>query len=142
MTAPDCVRIKKRSMKPGITGKTRLYLIAAVILVIGLGGAVPIYLAADNNPDRVLGYEIIGGKAYPIMPEDSKVYMHDLELYGGKANVLAAEFLSWFGGLWRGKSLAFTVAFLTIIVSFGFFIVANHLPSGTEPGATDENDSK
>jgi len=45
----------------------------------------------------------------------NKMFLHDLELYGGKANVLAAEFRGWFVGLWQGRNLAFTVAVLTIL---------------------------
>jgi hypothetical protein len=55
--------------------------------------------------------------------------MHDLELYGGKANVLANDFMRWFVGLWHGKSLAFTIACITILISFGFVFVANRLSS-------------
>jgi hypothetical protein len=76
-----------------------------------------------------LGYEEAGGTVYPIMPEDSKKYLRDLELYGGKANVIMDELRRWFIGLWHGKSLAFTVACITIFVSFGVFYAANHLPS-------------
>ena len=106
----------------------RLYLITAAILLVGLGSAVLIYLTAGNYSESVLGYEIVGGSVYPTTPEGSKKYIHDLELYGGKANVLADEFMRWFAGLWRGKSLAFTVAFITVFVSFGFFLVASHVP--------------
>jgi len=103
----------------------RLYLISAVILLVGLCSAVFIYLTAANDSGSVLGYEVEGGVVYPITPEDSKTYMHDMELYGGKANVLANEITRWFVGLWHGKSLAFTVASITILTSFGFFFVAN-----------------
>jgi hypothetical protein len=106
-----------------------LKLISAIILLIGLGSAVLIYQTADADLSSVLGYEMAGGSVYPITPENSKIYKHNLELYGGKAAVLADEFRRWFEGLWHGKSLAFTVAFITIFVSFGVFFVANHLPS-------------
>jgi len=43
---------------------------------------------------------------YPMMPEDSKMYQRDLELYGGKAAVLADEFWRWFVTLWHGTRLA------------------------------------
>lgn len=127
-------------MKCKITNlQTRLYLIAAIILLVGLGSAVMIYLAAENDSGSVLGYEIVDGHAYPIRPEDSKMFRHDLELYGGKLNVLADEFTRWFVGLWYGKTLAFTVACITIFISSGFFFVANHLPSDLLSHARDEN---
>lgn len=99
------------------------YLIAAVILVLGLGSASLIYLVARNAPEGVVGYE----------PENSKMYMHDLELYGGKANVLVNDFMRWFEGLWHGTSLAFTLACITVVISFGLLFVAYRLRSHIEP---------
>lgn len=108
--------------------QTWLNLIGAVILVVGLGGAVLIYYRAGNVPYGALGYEDVNGTIYPIMPEDSKIYRHNLELYGGKMNVMMDDFRRWFLGLWHGKSLAFIIGCTTIIISFGFFYAANYLP--------------
>ena len=119
--------------------QTRLYLISAIVLLVGLSSSSWIYLANRNNPETVLGYEIVGGNAYLVNPENSKKYVHDLELMGGKSAVLADEFSRWFIGLWHGKSLAFTVAFIAIFISFGFFIIARTSPSGLETDAHDEN---
>jgi hypothetical protein len=105
----------------------RLNLISAIVLLVGLSIAVLIYLLAGDDSYGVLGYEGGNGSVYPINPEDSKQYLRDLELYGGKANVLADQFRRWFGSLWHGRSLAFIVAGTTIIVSFGFFYAANYL---------------
>ena len=70
---------------------TCLNLISAIILLVGLGSAMLIYRTAENNSYGALGYEEGGGTVYPIMPEDSKKYLRDLELYGGKANVIMDE---------------------------------------------------
>jgi hypothetical protein len=105
-----------------------LILISAIIIVIGLGSAVFIYKTAGNDSGSVLGYEIIGGIAYPIAPEDSKVYRRDLEYVGGKEAIVADDFSRWFIGLWHGKSLAFTIAGSSIFISLLFFFVANRLP--------------
>ena len=110
--------------------RTCLILISVIILLVGLGSAIMIYQTAGNDSNSVLGYEIIGGTAYPIRPEDSKMYRHDLELYGGKAAILTDEFSRWFVGLWHGQSLAFAVAGISIFISFGIFYAAHHLPSG------------
>jgi hypothetical protein len=96
------------------------YLLSALILLVGLGSSVAIYLTAENGSD----YGLINDF------ENSKTYTHDLELYGGKANVLANELGNWFSGLWHGQSLAFTVAFITIVVSLGFFFAAPGLRPG------------
>jgi hypothetical protein len=116
-----------------------LILIGAIIMLVGLGSAVLIYQSAGDDSDNVLGYEIIGGSAYPIRPEDSRTYRRDLELYGGKAAVIADDFSRWFVGLWHGKSLAFTVAVISIFISLGFFFAANRLPSRLKSDVHSEN---
>ncbi|MGC2063834.1 MAG: hypothetical protein WA610_12720 [Thermodesulfovibrionales bacterium] len=95
----------------------RHHLITALILLIGLGSSALIYLTADNEPDNDVFYEY----------QHSKKYKHDLELYGGKANVLANDFIRWFSGLWQGRSLALTSAVITLFISFGYFFVASRL---------------
>ena len=122
--------------------QTCLKLISAIILLVGLGSAVLVYQTAETDLSSVLGYEIIGGSIYPIRPEDSKMYRHDLELYGGKAAVLADEFRRWFIGLWHGKSLAFIVAGISIFISLGTFFVANRLPSCLKSDIHSENNRK
>ena len=116
-----------------------LNLIGVIILLVGFGSATLIYQTDGNDSRDVLGYEIIDGHVYPILPEGSKMYLRNLQLYGGTASVLADELRRWFVGLWHGKSLAFTVACITIFVSFGFFFVANHLPSALKSDARGKN---
>jgi len=109
--------------------QTRLYLIAAIILLVGMGSAILIDLTAENASDSALIHQF----------EQSKRYRHDLELIGGKGNVLADEFYRWFEALWHGRSLAFIVAGITILIACGFFFVAYHSPSGSKSDARDEN---
>jgi hypothetical protein len=78
-----------------------------VILIVGFSAAIAIYVVAGARPENPLGYE----------PLETKRYIHDLEMYGGKANVLAAEFREWFAGLWYGRNLAFTVAVITAVLA-------------------------
>jgi len=119
---------------------TCLNLISVIVLLAGLGSALLIYRRAEDSPYGALGYEEGDGTAYPVMPEDSKQYLRGLELYGGKANVLMDQLRRGFIGLWHGKSLAFTVACITIFISFGIFYAANYLlPSRLE--SDDPNDS-
>lgn len=99
--------------------QTRLYLIAAIILLVGLSSAIVIYLRAEYALDSDSVYEF----------EHSKKYKHNLELIGGKANVLADEFCRWVEKLWHRKSLAYIVACITIFISIVFSFVAYHLPS-------------
>lgn len=115
----------RRNMKWRLTDLlTRRNLVTAFILLVGLVSSILIYLTADNASDGVSVDDI----------ENSKRYVHDLELYGGKANVLVNELRNWFIGLWHGKSLAFMVACITIITALGYFLFA----SDSKSGARDE----
>ncbi len=117
-----------------------VYLISVILLLVGLGSATLIYRSAMNDSNSDLGYEVVGGFVYPITPGNSKMYIHDLELYGGKGSVLADEFMRWFFGLWHGKSLAFTIACITIFMSAVIFFLANHMRSDLQSDVRDEND--
>ena len=97
---------------------TALRSISAAILIGGLAAAILIYVKAGAPPENPLGYD----------PEDSKQYLRQLELYGGKANVLGVELRQWFDGLWHGRSLALTVAVLAALVAAGFRLAAIPLP--------------
>ncbi|HET9793343.1 MAG TPA: hypothetical protein VFS34_02685 [Thermoanaerobaculia bacterium] len=92
----------------------RLQRIRRAILAIGFAAAIVIYVVAGPDADNPNGYD----------PMQNKMYLHDLELYGGKANILAAEFRDWFVELWQGRTLAFTVAFLTVLIFLGMRFVA------------------
>jgi hypothetical protein len=79
---------------------------------MGLGAAVAIYATAAPEPPNPLGYDML----------DSKKDLRQLEMIGGKANVFAVTFLEWFKGLWHGRSLAFTVAALSLFLSLIFWL--------------------
>lgn len=94
--------------------RARVRLVTRAILLVGFVSAGVIY-AVNAGPD-----------------EDelarTKLYRHDLEVYGGRANVLADDFRHWFDGLWHGRSLAFTVAGLTVAAALAYRFVATPLP--------------
>lgn len=100
----------------GIHARFRPILIA--ILAVGLGSALLIYLFAEIAPGNPLGE-----------PGDSKMYVHDMVLYGGKTNMVMGEFAEWLGSLWHGKRLAFTVAAITLLVAGVFWYFGAPLPS-------------
>jgi hypothetical protein len=113
--------------------KARLYFSCALILVLGLCGAIAIYLTADEDDSaNEIGYVVAGGEAYPIAPNQSKRYIRDLERFGGKAAVVFDEINRWFDGLWRGKSLGVTIGWISVIVSLALFLFARWLPPDQE----------
>jgi hypothetical protein len=92
--------------------------IAIAILVVGFGSALLIYATATPTPANPLGYE----------PESSKQYLRDMELYGGKANLLASELRQWFDSLWQGRRLAITIVFLTFVLLLLYLVASTPLP--------------
>lgn len=107
--------------------RTRLVFVSAFVLLLGMGCAVFIYLFAvpEDESDSVFGYKSVGG----VKPEDTKIYRHQVELYGGKAALMAVSFNHWFAGLWQGRRLAFTVIFFTLVISSVILFVAKRLDS-------------
>jgi hypothetical protein len=106
--------------------RTRYQLVTILILFAGLGSAVVIYLTAGSPGDSSMVDNF----------EESKRFVHDLELYGGKANVIANKFSRGFDGLWHGQSLAFTVGFLTVVIAVMYNFVARHL----SPDSTSDDE--
>lgn len=121
------------SIKKFMNPRECLLIIGVVILLAGLGTSLMIYRSADDAAYGVLGYEDDNGALYPVMPEDSKVYLRNLELYGGKMGVLTDTLRRWFVGRWHGRNLAFTAAFIALFIFFGFIYAAYQLPSHGPP---------
>ena len=99
----------------------RVRLITRAILAVGFAAAVAVYVLASARPEDPLNEQLT-----------SKKYLHDLEVYGGKANVLAAEFRDWFAGLWYGRNLAGTIAVLTVVAALVYRFFATPLPPPEE----------
>jgi hypothetical protein len=119
----------------------RLYLGSIVILVVGLCSAILIYLTADEgaNADDASEIVVVDGIAYPIPLRDSKMYRRELQRFGGKAAVLFDDLDHWFVGLWRGKALAVTVAWISAFLSLGVFLLERELPSDSKSDTRGED---
>ena len=91
-----------------------LRLLATAVLIVGLGSAAGIFLAAETAPEGAPGSD----------PQDSKQYVRAMEYYGGKANLLAAELVQWLQSLWHGRRLAYTVAAATVLTAGALWLVA------------------
>jgi hypothetical protein len=99
-----------------------------VVLAIGLASAVLIYGTAEDKPETGVGYVIVDGGVYAIPHGASRTYIRDLERFGGKAAVLFDELNRWFAGLWGGKALATTVAWISVFVALVLFAAAKLAP--------------
>ena len=102
----------------GVDAKKRVQRVAGAILAVGLCLSLAIYLTAGEPAENPLADQL----------ENSKAYQRSLEMYGGKANLLASEISQWFGSLWHGRSLAFTVAAIAALVAAIYYFVASPLP--------------
>ena len=93
---------RPRYFNPGL-----FRLISYVIFSVGIFISVVIYLTASPPMEHPFGYN----------PLNTKVFLRQLELFGGRSNIMAAELMEWFVGLWQGKNLSYTIAAITVIFS-------------------------
>ena len=117
--------------------RRRLLICSVVVAVAGLSAALAIYLAAGEgrDPDENFQIFIVDGQTYRIPLADTKMYRRDLQRFGGQAAVVFDEIGRWFAGLWRGRSLAITLAWITAFVSLGLFLFARQMPPDWRPPA-------
>ena len=108
--------------------KTRLYRACLGVLAAGLCAAGLAYALAPEEPEAGLGYVVAGGVAYPVDPRQTKPYARALERFGGKWALLFDDLGRWFEGLWRGKTLALTIACLSTAVAAALYLFALWLP--------------
>lgn len=101
---------------------SRFRSIAVLIFFIGMLSSIVIFFTDHPASENFLGYD----------PTDNKMYLHDLQVFGGKINIIAVEFTRWFYGLWQGKTLSYTVALITVVVASIFWAVGSHKTSDRE----------
>ncbi len=128
---------RTRAERRGMTGlmRERQTRVAAAIAAAGLVAACIIYITASVAPSASLE-----------RPEDSKQCLRQMEVYGGRANVLASQAREWFSELWHGKRLAGTVAVLSLLLAGLAFIVLtplaepSHGSDRSEPGGAERTE--
>jgi hypothetical protein len=90
----------------------RIRAVTAGIVTAGILLALVLYRAAQNAAPA----------PFDLEPTDSKAYLRQVEMMGGKANVLASSMRLWFTGLWQGTHLAFTVFWISVLLAAGFWV--------------------
>jgi hypothetical protein len=95
--------------------------VGLTVLCTGFAAALAIYLATPPVVER-------DGER----PEDSKQYLRQMQVYGGTANVLAAEAREWLEWLSHGRGLAVSVACLTVLAAAGAVVGTTPLPARDE----------
>jgi hypothetical protein len=105
------------------------HLSSIIFLLLGLALPAFTYISAEDVNDSSLVYEV----------EESRKYIHDMELLGGKMNVLAMKFTNWFNSLWHGKPLAYTICCITVLIFIVLVFVDYYSPSNID---FDDHDEK
>jgi hypothetical protein len=111
---PGALFMENKNANP----QKRFHLVLSAILLAGFSSSAALYLTAEVPAENPLIDQL----------ENSKIYRRSLELYGGKANLLAEEFSRWFGSLWHGKNLALSVAVVTVLIAALYYFIAAPLP--------------
>ena len=97
----------------------QLYLAAIIIFVAGLFAGLFVYLKANVEPVDMTIYQI----------EHSKKYLRSLQVYAGEMAVVEDEFCRWFKSIWHGRSLAYTIVCITVLLSGMFYLAGRNLHS-------------
>src|SRR5438093_12813206 len=110
MSSPGCSRSADCSSSACcavLRNKTRLYASALLVLALGLGAALAIYITADEREASAAMDEMVS----------SKPYQHELQRFGGKAAVLFDEVNRWCAPLSHGKTVGVTLRSASVFVS-------------------------
>jgi hypothetical protein len=92
----------------------RIRWMTAGIVALGTCGAWLIYRAAVAAE----------AAAVKLEPEDSKSFLRQMEVIGGKENLIALEFRNWFSGLWHARSTALVVLLASLLLAVVFYVAA------------------
>ena len=101
--------------------RTLLFAASAIVLVAGLSAGLALYVTAEDEP------EASADSALLLSPGSSKIYIREVQRFGGKTAVLFDEALRWFSDRWRGKALGKSVAVLGAALALGLYLVARRL---------------
>jgi hypothetical protein len=119
--------------EPRPSSETRFYRVGVCLLLVGLLAAAGVYFTASpDDQSGAIGYEVVNGKTYPVMPGDSKGDESQVERIGGKSAVWGVEFNLWFGSLWHGRRLAYTLFVLSAAGGLACFSL-DHLVTRFHP---------
>ena len=96
--------------------------LTGAVLAAGLGAAL-VHLPP--------GRPTAAPSLFDAEPNDSKSYLRQVEMMGGKANLVASGIRQWLTGLFQGTTLAYTVFGVTVVAAGVFWLVATRKPAGT-----------
>lgn len=104
------------------TGRT-LKVVGLLVLLMGIGSAG--FILRLRPPPVATAQPNGDWQDSSLALTDSKSATRNIELYGGKVEVLMVQFLDW---LQRPESLALLITSGAVLIALGCFRVARHLP--------------
>ena len=110
----------------GFRHTATLNTVGVIVLLVGISSAALVYrLGQKSSPTSTTNG---AWKDSTLSLTDSKTSTRNIELYGGKVEVLMVKWLDW---LRRPESLAILIAIISALVALGCFLVASHLSADT-----------
>ena len=94
------------------------------ILLAGTLSAAWVYTTAKEDK---------ASEAIMAAEQNTKQYEYQMEVLGGKTNLLGNDMRQWFLAQWHGRHLADTLAVLTFVLALGCFFVAHFVPDFPPP---------
>lgn len=100
--------------------------VGVIVLLIGFGSAALVYRLGQSR--LATSTTNSDWKDSTLSLTDSKTSTRDIELYGGKLEVLMVRWLEW---LRCPESLAIIIATISALIALSCFLVARRLSSDT-----------
>ena len=97
--------------------------VGVIVLLVAIGSAVLVYRLGRNRPATSTMNS--DWRDSSLSPSDSKVATRDIELYGGKVEVLMVKWLGW---LQRPEFPVIIIAALSALIALCCFLAARLLP--------------
>ena len=102
-----------------------LNIMGVIVLLVGIGSAR--LVIQRGQPPATNSTAIGGWQDSSLALMDSKTATRNIELYGGKVEVLMVQALDW---LQRPAVLAILIALVAVLLALGCFLTARHLSAG------------
>jgi hypothetical protein len=100
--------------------------VGVIVLLVGIGSTIFVYRLGQNRSATSTTNSDWQDSSLSVT--DSKTSTRDIELYGGKVEVLMVK---WLERLRRPESLAIIIATVSALIALGCFLVARRLSSDT-----------
>jgi len=100
--------------------------IGVIVLLVGIGSAALVYrLGQKSAPASTTAGD---WQDSSLSMADSKIATRNIELYGGKLEVLMVQWQAW---VCRPEAQAILIVTITVLIALGCFLVARHLSADT-----------